>query len=173
MYSFWLKQKLLLDVFVLTLLYTLRIIAGIAAIQVAYSEWLIIFSIFFFLSLAFLKRYIELSALTDQLTLKLLGRNYHKHDTLQLSIFGIVSGYLATLVFALYINSEQIKVLYRHPEWLWSVCFLLLYWISRIWMLANRGRVYEDPVVFVLKDRMSYCVVSLIVSIIVLSSIDY
>ena len=156
-YSFYLKQKLLVDVFVLAILYTIRILAGVAAIQSQYSEWLMAFSIFFFLSLAFVKRYSELYLSKIENKSHILGRGYNVADLNQLSIFGTVSGYVAVLVFAFYINSNQVASLYRHPQWLWLVCLLLLYWISRIWMLATRGLVNEDPLFYALHDRTSLC----------------
>lgn len=168
-YSFYLKQKLLSDVFVLAILYTIRIMAGVAAIQSSYSEWLIAFSVFFFLSLAFVKRYSELYLSKAESKTNLPGRSYHVNDLNQLSIFGIVSGYVSTLVFAFYISSSQVTVLYRHPQFLWLVCLLLLYWISRIWMLATRGLINEDPVIFALEDRTSLLAVVAIAVILLIA----
>lgn len=162
-YSFYLKKKLLLDVFILAMLYTVRIIAGIAVMQATYSEWLLIFSFFFFLSLAFLKRYIELFWSKQEKKKQVLGRSYSVDDLVQLQLFGTVSGYLSALVFAFYIYSNSVQSLHQYPRWLWVACILLLYWLSRIWMLASRGYVCEDPVLFALSDKTSVLVALLVI----------
>ena len=168
-YSFYLKRKLLFDVFTLAVLYTVRIIAGIAAIHGQYSEWLITFSVFFFLSLAFLKRYSELFLLKKDSKSAAVGRGYIVDDLTQLSLFGTVSGYVSILVFAFYISSTQVAALYHHPEYLWLVCLCLLYWISRVWLLATRGLIHEDPVIFALRDRASFLVIAGIVFIMLMA----
>jgi 4-hydroxybenzoate polyprenyltransferase/phosphoserine phosphatase len=160
-YSFRLKHVPLVDVIVLAMLYTGRVIAGAAATHVWPSPWILGFSLFFFLSLAFVKRYSELYALRqDQPSLKVRG--YYPSDLDQIATNGAVSGYISVLVAALYINSDRVVGLYRHPELLWLICPLLLYWISRIWMLAHRGELHDDPVLFAIKDRVSYVVGGLI-----------
>lgn len=153
-YSFYLKRKLLVDVIVLAGLYTLRILAGGAAAEVEVSPWLLAFSIFLFLSLAFAKRYTELAA---QPAGTMRGRGYMTEDLRIIESVGPCSGYLAALVFALYIHSsELVTQLYRHPLLLWLICPLLLYWITRIWFLARRGSLHEDPLQFALTDRVSW-----------------
>jgi 4-hydroxybenzoate polyprenyltransferase len=157
-YSFSLKAIVLVDVLVLTGLYTLRIIAGASAIGVPISYWLQAFSLFLFLSLALLKRYSELQQLRLEHRESSEGRGYLASDLEQIDSLGTASGYVAVLVLALYINSPEVVTLYTRPEWLWLLCPSILYWISRIWLLAHRGQVYDDPVVFALRDRVSYVI---------------
>jgi 4-hydroxybenzoate polyprenyltransferase len=154
-YSLALKGRVLVDALVLAGLYTLRIIAGSAAAQVALSFWLLLFSVFLFLSLAFVKRFAELDALRRRQGLRAVGRGYHVEDLPLLQSLGTASGYLSVLVLALYINSPDIQGLYHRPKLIWMLCVLMLYWISRVWFEAQRGAMNEDPVVFALKDRIS------------------
>lgn len=161
-YSFYLKPFALLDVLALTSLYTLRIIAGGVAVNITLSYWLLAFSMFIFLSLALSKRYSELHNLKQLDSGKKKARGYHVEDLPIIIIFGISSGYLAALVTVLYINDLQAGALYRHPLWLWPVSMAVLYWISRIWLLAHRGELHEDPVLFAIHDRASYVVVLLV-----------
>jgi 4-hydroxybenzoate polyprenyltransferase/phosphoserine phosphatase len=154
-YSFTLKGRVLVDAMTLAGLYTLRIIAGAAAVGVALSFWLLLFSVFLFLSLAFVKRFAELDALRRQQRLRAEGRDYQVEDLPLLQSLGTASGYLSVLVLALYINSPAIEALYRRPKLVWMLCALMLYWISRVWMKAQRGSMHDDPIVFALKDRVS------------------
>ncbi len=160
-YTFKLKSIALLDVITLSCLYTLRIISGTFAIEVELSYWLISFSIFFFLSLAFVKRYIELSNLLKTEVIKIPGRGYGIVDIDNIRSFGVTSGYLSILVFALYINDEALIKLYSAPYWLWGISLLLLYWISRIWFIANKELKSDDPVLFAVQDKTSYVVLML------------
>lgn len=155
-YSLWLKRSMLIDVLTLAGLYTIRLIAGAAAIGVAASFWLLAFSMFIFLSLAMIKRYSELQLLKSQGHEKLIGRGYQIVDMETLAALGAASGYLAVMVMALYINSETVFESYRRPEALWILCPMMLYWISRMWVLTRRGEMHEDPVVFTLKDKRTY-----------------
>lgn len=155
LYSFWLKRKLLLDVIVLAGLYTLRIEAGGAAAQVQVSQWLLAFSMFLFLSLAFLKRYSELLIMQDRFQRDSRGRSYITDDLALLENFGPTSGYLSVLVFCLYINTDVARELHRHPEFLWAVCPILLYWVTRLWLLARRRHFADDPIAFAMRDRVS------------------
>jgi 4-hydroxybenzoate polyprenyltransferase len=157
-YSLFLKRFLLVDALALAGLYTLRVIAGAAAVAVQLSFWLLLFSIFLFLSLAFVKRFAELEALRRQQRLSAAGRGYLVEDLPVLQSLGIAAGYLSVLVLALYINSPEIEALYRRPKAVWTLCVLLLYWISRVWMMAQRGHMHDDPVVFALKDRQSLAI---------------
>ena len=157
LYTFWLKHVPLVDVIILALLYTGRVIAGGAATYILPSPWILGFSLFFFLSLAFVKRYAELYALRKR-ELSLKTRGYYPSDLELITIFGTVSGYLSVLVAALYINGDYAIGIYRHPALLWLVCPLLLYWVSRMWMLAHRGELHEDPVLFAIRDRTSWMV---------------
>ncbi|VAW93653.1 Integral membrane protein [hydrothermal vent metagenome] len=162
-YTFKLKLIALLDVITLSCLYTLRILSGIFAIDVEVSYWLISFSIFFFLSLAFVKRYIELKNLLDTGVKKIPGRGYSIVDIENIRSFGITSGYLSVLIFALYINDEALIKLYSAPYWLWGISLLLLYWISRMWFIANNKLKSDDPVLFAVQDKTSYVVLLLCV----------
>jgi len=154
-YSVKLKRMLLVDAVALAGLYTLRIMAGAGAVLVPLSFWLLLFSVFLFLSLAFVKRYAELDALRRQQRLQALGRGYRVEDLAVLQSFGTAAGYLSVLVLALYINSPEIEPLYHRPKAIWMLCVLMLYWISRVWMTAHRGGMHDDPVVYALKDRVS------------------
>ena len=161
-YSFFLKRAALLDVLVLAGLYTLRIIAGAAAVAVSLSFWLLAFSMFLFLSLALIKRYTELFQLSEQgIRTKAAGRGYNAVDLETLMHFGTSSAYMAVLVLALYINSEEVDTLYARSELIWLLCPILLYIVSRIWLIARRGELHEDPIVFALQDRRSQMLVLL------------
>jgi 4-hydroxybenzoate polyprenyltransferase len=154
-YTFVLKRVVLFDALALAGLYTLRIIAGGAAATVAVSFWLLLFSVFLFLSLAFVKRYAELEALRGRQGLQTPGRGYRVEDLALLQSFGTASGYLSVLVLALYINSPDIQALYRRPQAVWMLCLLVLYWTSRVWTTAHRGGMHEDPVIYALRDPVS------------------
>lgn len=160
-YSLYLKQIAMLDVIVLAGLYTTRIIAGAIAIGIGLSFWLLAFSMFLFLSLAILKRYTELGAQRDAGGARVHGRGYATSDYELLAALGGASGYLSVLVLALYINSTASEMLYRHPKLLWLLCPLLLYWISRAWIVAHRGAMHDDPVVFAATDNVSRIVLVL------------
>jgi 4-hydroxybenzoate polyprenyltransferase/phosphoserine phosphatase len=164
-YSLRLKRVAMLDVVVLAGLYTLRIIAGHLATGVAYSAWLLVFSMFIFLSLALLKRFKELQSVRAQNEMDAKGRGYRASDLELVATLGLVNGYLAVLVLALYVNSPQVVALYQHPLLLLLVCPMLLYWISRIWFLAHRGQMHVDPVLFALKDWPSYVIGILTVAV--------
>jgi 4-hydroxybenzoate polyprenyltransferase len=157
-YTFFLKQIVLMDVFWLAGLYTLRLIAGHVATNIARSAWLLVFSMFIFLSLALMKRFIALQELRQQNHRELKGHGSTASDLELVTTLGLVSGYLAVLVLALYVNSDQVAALYKRPILLLLVCPLLLYWISRVWLLAHRGRVHNDPTEFAFKDGSSYVV---------------
>lgn len=155
-YSLYLKRVAVVDVLLLAGLYTLRVLAGIAATHVRFSAWLLAFSMFLFLSLAFLKRFTEVSALPPADGEPVRRRGYLRGDREWLGSMGGASGYLAVLVLALYINSDQVVALYRTPLFLWLACPLLLFWTSRMWLLAHRGRIHDDPIVATMRDPMSY-----------------
>jgi 4-hydroxybenzoate polyprenyltransferase len=157
-YSLWLKRVPVLDVLLLAGFYTLRVLAGLAATEVRFSTWLLAFSMFFFLSLAFVKRYAELARLRENAGTAVPRRGYVASDREWMSSLGSASGYLSVLVLALYINSSEVVALYRRPLALWLLCPLLLYWISRIWLLAHRGKMHDDPIVAALRDPASYAI---------------
>ncbi len=156
-YSTTLKSKMLIDVMILASLYTLRILAGGVATELVVSEWLLAFSIFMFTSLAFAKRYVELARVAAEGKTEAKGRGYRVEDLELIMSVGPTSGYLAVLVFALYINNG-LPSFYEHKTLLWLTCPLLLYWISRLWFLAKRGELDHDPVVFAVTDKASLAV---------------
>lgn len=166
-YSFYFKRKLVIDVVVLAGLYTHRIFAGGIAVTVPISSWLLAFSMFIFISLAFLKRYTELLQLSEQQ--RMTHRGYQASDLEMVASVGASNGYLAVLVFALYINSEAVTQLYQSPFLLWLVCPLLLYWITRVWFLAHRQQMLDDPVEFALTDHTSWFVLSCIMGLMLLA----
>ena len=155
LYSAWLKRVLLVDVFVLAGLYTLRVIAGAAAVAVAPTPWLLAFSLFIFLSLALAKRYSELHLMASNSADGAQGRAYRVEDLDLVATLGASSGYLSVLVLCLYINSDVVRELYGTVALLWLLCPLLLYWISRLWFLAKRGELPGDPVAFAVRDPAS------------------
>lgn len=161
LYSFFVKRVFMLDVLLLAGLYTLRLVAGGAVTQlpdagpVEVSQWLLAFGLFLFLSLAFSKRYVELQRLEGLEQDKVHGRGYLAVDLSLIETLGPTSGYIAVLVLALYINSEQLRRYYSHAWAIWLICPVILYWVSRIWFLAKRGQLDEDPVVYSFHDPVS------------------
>jgi len=155
-YSLSFKRHSVVDVITLATLYTLRVLAGTFAIDVPLSFWLLAFSMFIFLSLALVKRYAELYQARIQGRLdKVRGRGYYPEDLQMIAALGAAAGYMAVMVLALYINDMNTTKLYGRPEIIWLACPLLLAWISRVWILAHRGQMSEDPLIFALQDRMS------------------
>jgi 4-hydroxybenzoate polyprenyltransferase len=154
-YSFYLRKVALVDVIVLAGLYTMRIMAGSAAIMIWPSHWLAAFSTFLFFSLALVKRYGELVIMRNINGGAAKARGYELSDEELLASMGIASGYLAVLVLALYINTDTAHILYKRYELIWLLCPLLLYWISHVWLIAHRGRMPDDPVVFATNDKIS------------------
>jgi 4-hydroxybenzoate polyprenyltransferase len=154
-YTCWLKTKMLVDVVALAMLYTLRVIGGAAAIGVMVSEWLLAFSMFLFAALALIKRYIELTTRLDRDLPDPSNRNYRLGDIQIVAALAGAAGFNAVTVLALYISSDMVHTLYRHPHFLWLVCPILMYWISRTLMMAHRRLVHDDPIVFALKDHVS------------------
>lgn len=165
-YSLYLKRKLLLDVFVLSGLYTLRILAGSAATSIPVSAWLAGFSIFFFLSLAFVKRFSELETLRERGAEVSNGRGYLVGDLEQLRSLGTGAAYAAVVVITLYINDPHINTLYKHSVRLWLMVPVILLWLSNIWMLTSRGEMHDDPVVFAITDRRSLLLGLLMVAVV-------
>ncbi|MCB1844154.1 MAG: hypothetical protein KDI09_14420, partial [Halioglobus sp.] len=153
LYSLVLKRIVLLDVLMLAVFYTLRITAGAAATSIEPSFWLLAFSLFLFFSLALMKRYNELKQLLDSGNPLPLRRGYRADDLDTLSGFGSGTACMSVLVLALYIDSEAVLALYSRPMILWLLCPLLLLMLTRLWLLARRGELHEDPVVFAMLDR--------------------
>ncbi len=170
-YSFYLKRKMLVDVFALAILYTVRIVAGAAATGLVCSVWLLAFSVFQFLSLAFLKRSAELTRLARQSGSGTAGRGYFSWDLAQVNISGIAAGYLACLVLGMYIGGWQVRVLYRQPSWLWIIVLVQLYWTTRAWMLSHRGAMNEDPILFAAGDRVTWICAAVSFSVLAMAAI--
>ena len=154
-YSLVFKRKIIIDICVLAGLYTMRIFAGGAALGIDLSIWLLAFSVFFFLSLAAVKRQAELVDLGKRKETMISGRGYETHDLPIIAMISVASGYISVLVMMLYINSPNVTILYQTPEILWGVCCILLYWLTRTIMLTHRGRMHDDPVIFAATDRIS------------------
>ena len=168
-YSLYLKPILIIDVITLAGLFTLRLFSGAHAVQVPLSPWLLAFSMFFFLSLAFAKRYAELFQWHGSGRRQSPGRGYRLEDLESVSLFGVCSGIMAVLVLALYVNSGAVTKIYSHPEGLWFLCPLLFYWVTRIWFITKRGKMDGDPIVFAFRDKVSYLTGCLILVIVVAS----
>jgi 4-hydroxybenzoate polyprenyltransferase/phosphoserine phosphatase len=159
LYSMLLKGFMALDVVTLAILYTIRIIAGTFVFGVTSTFWMLAFSMFIFLSLALVKRYSELDAARRVGRLeKSRGRGYFPGDLEMIASLGGAAGYMSVLVLALYIQDLSTVALYRYPKAIWLACPILLFWISRVWLLTHRGQMHDDPVVFALKDRTSLVV---------------
>ena len=154
-YSWGLKRLVLVDCLTLAMLYTLRIVAGAAAAGMALSFWLLAFSVFLFLSLAFVKRYAELQVQLLNAKQKVHGRGYYTSDAPLVQMLGITSGYAAVVVLALYLNSDAVVQLYRSPEFVWGTVPVTLFWVSSMWLHAHRGEMHDDPLVFAVKDKAS------------------
>jgi 4-hydroxybenzoate polyprenyltransferase len=166
-YSFYFKQQLFLDVLVLAGLYTHRVLTGGVAAQVPVSPWLLAFSAFFFLSLALVKRYVELGRAREAQRDGIRRRAYQVGDLEMVETMGLASGYIGILVLCLFISSDDVSRLYATPMVLWLMCPVMLYWISRIWLLARRGELHDDPVLFALRDRNSYVCGATVVAVVV------
>lgn len=166
-YSLLLKRIVLVDCLTLAMLFTLRIIAGAAAASVPLSFWLMAFSVFIFLSLALVKRYAELMVQADAGNSHAHGRGYKVSDASLLQTLGVSSGYVSVLVMALYMRSEDVTRLYTIPTVIWLAVPLLLFWISWVWLKANRGEMHDDPIIFAIKDKASLVVAGLTASVFV------
>jgi len=170
-YSIFLKEYVLVDILMLSFLYTLRIIAGATVIGVALSSWLLAFSMFLFLSLSLIKRCAELVAMAQEgESLVVSGRDYRVGDLAVLWPFGVGSSISAIVVFGLFISAPETQLRYASPDLLWAVALGIIYWQGRMWIITSRGLMHEDPIVYVTKDRISYLV---LLSLIVLTVIAY
>ena len=160
LYSAALKRLAVVDIFVIAALFAIRIQGGAFAVGVPVSDWLFAFSLFFFLSIALAKRHAELKrfAAGPAEPVRLPGRGYEAADVTGVGILGTIAGYLSVVVLAFYITSREVTVLYRHPGLLWIAAVLMLFWITRLWLLAHRGTLGEDPLSFALRDPTSYAV---------------
>jgi 4-hydroxybenzoate polyprenyltransferase len=170
-YSLYLKRFLLVDVLVLAILYTTRVVAGHVAASIAFSVWLSSFAFFLFLSLAFAKRAAELVKLGEGSRHNIPGRGYNAEDLQVITMAGICSGFLSSLVLALYINSDAVRVLYRQPVLLWAVLPLLLYYVGQVWIICRRGQLDDDPIVYTAKTPSTYVLAAAVVMIVVAATV--
>jgi len=170
-YSIKLKQLVLVDCMTLAILYTLRIVAGAAAVGIAISFWLLAFSVFLFLSLAFIKRFAELQVQLLQGKHKVHGRGYLTDDAPLIQMLGIASGFMSVLVLALYLNSPEVQLLYAHPQWVWGNVPVMVFWVSWLWLRAHRGEMHDDPLIFAVKDKVSLISGVLFASFLMLGSL--
>jgi 4-hydroxybenzoate polyprenyltransferase/phosphoserine phosphatase len=168
-YSTVLKRKIVIDVVTLGGLYALRVLAGVAALGTMYSQWLLMFCLFLFLALAIVKRCSELIAREDEGKSTLPGRGYRYEDLRALLAFGAAAAYGAVFVVTLYLSSPEVRALYDEPNRLWLICPILLYWITRVFMIANRGELHDDPLVFALTDRASWAAGACVVLVLALA----
>ncbi|MFC1785846.1 UbiA family prenyltransferase [Candidatus Neomarinimicrobiota bacterium] len=169
-YTLYLKEKLVIDVLVLGALYTLRVYAGGLSAEIEVSSWLLGFSWFFFLSLAFIKRYTDLLLIKNNNQEELLGRGYGVVNLGIVQKTGIASGFVSLLILALYINGDQVMALYKQPKLIWITIPILLYWLMRMWYVAHKGRMTDDPIVFAIKDKISYAMFFAIVIILIVAA---
>ncbi len=174
-YSLGLKRVVLVDVLVLATLFTLRVVAGAVATEVPLSRWFLAFSVFVFLSLALVKRAVELRGLaetsgkraSDQTA---AGRGWRTSDLPVLQGLGAASAMAGALVYCLYITSPDVTLLYRRPDLLWAGLPLLLYLLGRIWIGVARDEVHEDPVAHAFTDPGSWVAGVLLALVVVASS---
>jgi 4-hydroxybenzoate polyprenyltransferase len=156
LYSLYLKKIALLDVFILSSFYSFRILAGALISGTPLSQWFLAFSMFFFLSLAMAKRYSELLHASDLVKVGNSGRGYRTGDRELLLSLGVGSSFSAVVIFSLYVHSQDVLLLYSSPQFLFLLCPIVLYWLSRNWLLAHRGELKEDPVTLAIRDPVSY-----------------
>ncbi len=169
-YSVKLKQQVIVDVLMLSALYTIRILAGAAATNVVPSFWLLEFSLFTFLSLALVKRYTEMATALEKNKSTASGRGYYTEDLSVLMAIGVGSAMCSVMVFSLYINSETADALYPSKYWLWGVIPFILYWNSRLWMKTRRKEIPDDPVLFAVYDWQTLVILAAIFNLFLLSS---
>jgi 4-hydroxybenzoate polyprenyltransferase len=167
-YSLYLKTRVILDICILAGLYTIRLFAGGAATHIRISEWTLAFAMFCFLGLAAVKRYTELQRMPEDAS-PLLRRGYRRADQPTVLALGMTSMMVSVLVVALYLNSPEVVVLYHRPEVLWLICPVLLYWFGRIWIMAGRGEMHADPIIFAIRDWVSLAAAAVILGIGLLS----
>jgi 4-hydroxybenzoate polyprenyltransferase len=160
-YSFALKRVVVLDVMILAGLYTVRVVAGASEVEELISRWFLAFCVFLFMSLALLKRMVETQGAAERSDGRLAGRGWQVSDAPVLLTFGAAAAVAAALVYGLYITGDEIVARYQSPEMLWLGMPMLLYWIGRVWLLAARGEVHEDPLLFALRDPASYIVLGI------------
>lgn len=172
-YSWGLKRLILVDCLTLAMLYTIRVVAGAAAANMGLSFWLLAFSVFLFLSLAFVKRYSELELQAQSGEEKAHGRGYLTSDAPLVQALGISSGFAAVVVLALYLNSNAVVKLYHTPEVVWGAVPVVLFWISWMWMQAHRGDMHDDPLVFAVKDKASLLAGAILAAVVLIGTVGW
>jgi len=155
-YSLYLKKVVILDVFILSSFYSIRLYAGASITQTPLSQWFLGFSLFFFLSLAMAKRYSELMHAAELVSSGRSGRSYRAGDRDLLMNIGLASCFSAIVILSLYVHSSEVVALYSRPGLLLLLCPLILYWTCRIWLKAQRGELNEDPIALAIRDPFSY-----------------
>lgn len=173
LYSLFLKSLLVVDVLTLALLYTLRVVAGSLATGIVVSFWLLSFALFLFLSLAFSKRAADLMQHQSDSTGTLPGRGYAKADLEAVCIAGICSGYLSSLILALYIHSDSVQLLYSRPAILWGLQPILLFYITRLWVICRRGELTEDPIQYTITEPSTYVAALLAIAVMLAATFDF
>jgi 4-hydroxybenzoate polyprenyltransferase len=173
LYSLFLKRLLVVDVLALALLYTLRVVAGSLATGIVLSLWLLSFAFFLFLSLAFGKRAAELMQHQQNNRNNVPGRGYTTTDLDAVSMAGICSGFLASLILALYINSDSVQLLYRRPAFLWGLQPILLYYVTRFWVICRRGELTEDPIQYTVRELSTYGAAFLAILVLLAATFDF
>lgn len=156
LYSLFLKQVIVIDICILAILYTMRILVGGLVLNIDLSVWLLAFSLFFFFSLAAIKRQAELVDLLKRKKFKSANRGYKTKDLPILSTCSLAAGYISVLIMAFYVNSPEVAQLYSQPLSLWGICFVLLFWITKISIVTQRGLMHDDPIVYAVKDFLSH-----------------
>lgn len=162
LYTFWFKRLTLIDVFVLGALYTIRVVLGGVATGYFVSSWLLAFCCFFFLSLALVKRAVEVDTVAKRGGEKIKRRGYQASDGPMLKMMGVGASFAAALVLALYTQSPEIVAHYRFPQMLWALPAAVIFWLCRVWLIADRGDIHDDPLVFAFSDRMSWLIGALL-----------
>lgn len=165
LYTFIFKKYVVIDLLILASLYTTRIIGGGLITDISISIWLLSFSVFFFLSLAAIKRQIEITNFKKNKKVRIAGRGYIVSDQKIINMIVVCSGYMSILILVLYINSPQVINLYSSPSILWGICLIMLFWISRIMLMSSRKKIEDDPIVYAIKDKISYICLLLILCI--------
>ena len=173
LYTFFIKKILVLDLLTLAILFTSRIIAGGLAAEIEVSIWLLTFSLFFFFSMASIKRQAEIKFLNKKMKNKIVGRDYIVKDLPVLILISFTSAMVSIVILVLYLNSEKVIDLYSRPIFLWGIILILLYWLSRIFLLTNRGVISSDPVIFAIKDKTSYLCLFLVTLLYLLAYFDF
>ena len=170
-YTYYVKQIIILDLIILMMFYIIRLLAGYVVIQSPLSIWLLSFSVFLFFSLGLLKRYVEIILLRENNVESVIGRGYSIDDNNILMSIGVCSGLVASLVLLLYIGSDNIAVLYNRPIILIFLVPIYMYWVSWTWFMAIRKKIKLDPVTFTIKNKSTYFLLLCCLIIIVLAGI--